>query len=76
MPVKVWKANDREPDSWDIDYVDAAHLWKEGPVGLRIRSGTALVAFYRASDLEGAGPESVDPREKLASKWAEIKLMK
>ncbi|MFC1715432.1 hypothetical protein ACFL6S_17315 [Candidatus Poribacteria bacterium] len=76
LRVKVWNANAKEPDNWDIDYEDAAHLWKEGPVGIRVRSGTALVAFYRVSDLEGADPKSVDPQEKLASRWAEIKLAK
>jgi hypothetical protein len=48
--------------------------FKSGAVGLRAWSGTAEVAFFRVSDLDGPDPLAVEPQQgKLATRWGALK---
>lgn len=70
MKVKAWPAGEKEPDKWELDVDD--DTYEEGYVGFRVWSGTAEIAFYRVTDLEGPSV-AVELREKLATAWGKIK---
>lgn len=70
LQAKFWEPGQEEPEDWVIEAEDASY--KEGFVGLRTWSGTAEVAYYRVSDLDGPSL-SVEPQEKTTTIWARIK---
>ncbi len=70
IQVKIWFADEDEPDAWNLEAEDES--FTEGTVGLRCWSGTVHAAYVRISDLEG--PRPVEPQDKLSVTWGEIKL--
>ena len=72
LKVKIWFADEDEPDAWNLEAEDASFV--EGTVGLRCWSGTAHIAYVRVSDLEGPTPKAVEAQDKLTTTWGEIKL--
>lgn len=69
LKVKIWSANENEPNKWNLEAKDSS--FKEGSVGLRCWSGTAHVAYVRVSDLKG--PTPVEPQHRLVITWGNIK---
>lgn len=67
--AKNFKADQKEPEEWEIELDD--ETFKEGYVGFSIWSGTAEIAFYRVTDLDG--PSAVRLKEKLSTTWGRIK---
>ena len=72
LEVKMWFADEDEPDTWNLETEDPSFV--EGTVGLRCWSGTSHIAYVRVSDLDGPSPEAVVPKRKLTTTWGEIKL--
>jgi hypothetical protein len=72
IKVKIWFADEDEPDSWNLEAEDES--FTEGAVGLRCWSGTSHTAYVRVSDLGGPSPKAVDPQSKIAATWGKIKL--
>jgi len=71
IQVKTWLVSEKEPDSWQIDWIDADSTYMEGNVGLRAWSGKCICAYYLVTDL--AGYTSVEQKDKLSTTWGELK---
>jgi hypothetical protein len=71
LQVKAWLATGKEPDAWNIDWVDPDSTYVKGNVGLRAWSGQCICAYYLVTDLTGALP--VEQRGKLSTTWGELK---
>lgn len=69
--AKAWTASQDEPADWMLEMEDAT--FESGSVGLRAWSGTAEVALFRVSDLDGPNV-AVDLQQKLTSIWGRLKV--
>jgi len=70
LKIKSWLAFDNEPAQWMIEFKD--DKYQSGKVGIRVHSGTALIAFFRVTDLQGPGFPVV-PHPFPAVSWGLIK---
>jgi hypothetical protein len=71
IQVKTWLASKKEPDAWQIDWIDLDSTYMEGNVGLRAWSGQLICAYYLVTDLAGYSP--VNRQGKLSVIWGELK---
>ncbi|HIE28481.1 TPA: hypothetical protein EYP66_14470 [Candidatus Poribacteria bacterium] len=70
LKIKSWLAFDNEPAQWMVELKD--DKYQSGKVGIRVHSGTALIAFLRVTDLQGPGFHLV-PNAFLTMSWGLIK---